>query len=96
MNRSDLIGLKEIKRRVDVAVGEMLAAGSPDNQWPSGREMARLVEPRLDPDVLKAIERKGLVRFVRRILRTKNAQRNKAKQAKGKKAEDGRRLTTNH
>ena len=86
MNPSDQIGLEEIKRRVDAAVGETLAAGDPAAGWPSVRDMARLVQPQLDADVLLAVQREGLVRFVRRVMRMKNAQRNKAKQAKKKLA----------
>jgi len=86
MNQSDQIGVEEIRRRVaaaiiDVETLPLLQTEPPaDGKRPSVRDLARLVRPRLDADVLKAIEREGLIRFVRRVQRlNRNRPKGKAK-----------------
>jgi len=85
--RSDQIGVEEIRRRVDAAIIEVetlpIQTGPPaDGKRPGVRDLARLVKPRLDADCLEAIQREGLVRFVRRVQRLKRNRPNKIKQAR--------------
>jgi hypothetical protein len=76
---SDQIGIDEIKRRVDAAIGDIFIQRPADAEWPSVREVARLIAEQFDEDVVGAIYREGLIRIVRRVMRA----RNKAKQRKG-------------
>ena len=90
MNRSDQIGVEEIRRRgaaaiIDVETLPLLAEEPPaDGKPPGVRDLARLVRPRLDADVLEAIQREGLIRFVRRVVRLNRNRK------KGRKDEGGR------
>jgi len=84
--RSDQIGIDEIKRRVDESLDKVLAEieALPELQRPTTvRQIAKYVGRDIDENVAAAVFREGLVRIVRRLMRV----RNKAKQsrrAKGK------------
>jgi len=91
MNQSDQIGIEEIKRRVEAAVDAALESygSGPCGQkrtW-TMRELAAILANtgKIDQELAGAVQREGLVRIVRRIMRAKN----KAKQGAKTKAKKG-------